>query len=230
MSPPEHAGGRGPGAGEVRTPRYGLYLFLAALAVIVALTVNRALTKSTVQTGVRPGHAIPPFALPLASGDVTGDANVATRPDQGSAGSVPACQVREAGILNVCELYEAGPLVLALFVNSSSCPDVLNEMQAVARSYPGVQFAAVALKGRRNALRRLIAQRGLGDVQVGIDRDGILATLYQVVSCPQVTFVLPGGSAQSPPLLSTPTQQQLRARVSALVAAAGARGWKAGAR
>lgn len=219
----------GPASAQVRPPHYGRFLWLLAVVVIVLLTINRSLSTSG-QTGVRPGHAIPAFALPLAAGDVHGDANVATHANDGSAGSRPACQVRGPGILNVCELYEGAPLVLALFVDASSCPAVVGEMQAVSGAYPGVRFAAVAIKGQRPQLRRLIAERGLTRVQVGFDRDGVLASLYQVVSCPQVTFVLPGGAAQSKPLLSTPTLAVLRARVGELVAAARARGWRPASR
>ena len=227
MSRPEPARGAGPtGRGRCVPPRYGRYLWLLAIVIIVLLTINGSLTKSAIQTGVRPGRVIPPFALPLANGDVTGDANVATRPNQGSAGKTPACAVRGAGILNVCELYERGPLVLALFVDASSCPAVLSSMQALAPANPGVRFAAVAIKGQRPQLLKLIAQRGLTDVQVGFDSDGALASLYQVVSCPQVTFVLPGGVAQSKPLLTTPSTPALSVRVNELVAAARARGWR----
>ena len=226
MSRPEPAQGVQPGADQVQPPRYGRYLFLLAVVIIVLLTINRSLTSSKIQTGVRPGKAIPPFALPLAAGTVDGDANVATRPNQGSAGKIPACTVRATGILNVCELSERSPLVLALFVDASGCQAVLSSMQASAASNPGVRFAAVAIKGQRPQLLRLIAQRGLTRVQVGFDTDGVLASLYEMVSCPQVTFVLPGGVAQSKPLLTTPSTAALNARVAALVAAARARGWR----
>ncbi|HXW58703.1 MAG TPA: hypothetical protein VEJ23_04405 [Solirubrobacteraceae bacterium] len=225
-TPPPDAG---PTSAQPRPPRYGRYLWLLAVVIIVLLTINRSLSSSG-QTGVRPGRVIPAFALPLASGNVNGDANVATHANDGSAGSRPACQVRGSGILNVCELYEGAPLVLALFVDASSCPAVVGEMQALSASYPEVRFAAVAIKGQRQRLRMLIAARGLTGVQVGFDRDGVLASLYEVVSCPQVTFVLPGGAAESRPLLSTPTLAALRARVNELVAAAKARGWRAPAR
>jgi hypothetical protein len=233
MSRPEQARQAGqPGStlGDVRPPRYGRYLWLLAVVIIVLLTINRSLSRSALQTGVRPGRVIPAFALPLATGDVNGDANVATRANEGSAGRTPACRVRGAGILNVCQLYEHAPLVLALFVDASSCPAVLSGMQALAAANPGVQFAAVAIKGKRPELRGLIARRGLTSVQLGFDRDGVLASLYQVVSCPQVTFVLPGGAAQSKPLMSTPSLAMLRARVGELVAASRARGWRPPAR
>jgi hypothetical protein len=215
------------GAAGVRPPRYGLYLGLLAVLIFVVVVVHTVLGKPTAVRGIEPGKRIPPFALPLAAGTVNGDADVATHADEGSAGRIPACAERGAGILNVCELYERGPVVLALLVDAGSCPAVLGEMQALAREYPGVAFAGVAIKGERGPLRKLIAERGLTSVQVGIDSDGVLAGLYKLLSCPQVTFVLPGGVVQGPVLLSTPSSQALSARVQALVAAARAHGWSA---
>ena len=107
-----------------------------------------------------------------------------------------ACNLRGSQLLNICELYEQGPVVLALFVNSGSCPDILSDMQALAPSFPGVRFAAVAIKGNRGGLRRLVRSRQL-TLPVGIDSDGAVAHLYKVASCPQVTFAYPGGVVQS---------------------------------
>jgi hypothetical protein len=202
-------------------PRYGRYVGLLALVILVLITVNTIVTKPNGARGIEPGYAIPPFAAPLALGTLKGDVNVATHADEGSAGRTPACAVRGPGVLNVCALYRGRPLVLALFVNGGSCPDVLGEMQALAVSYPKVSFAAVAIKGERGPLLSLIRKRGLRSVQVGIDRDGVLASLYKVASCPQVSFVLPGGVVQGPALLDTPSPQTLRARVDELMAAAG---------
>jgi hypothetical protein len=135
--------------------------------------------------------------------------------------------VRGAGVLNVCELYKRGPVVLALFVDAGSCPAVLADLEALAREFPGVSFAAIAIKGERGSLRRLIHERGLTNVAVGFDSDGILASMYRLASCPQLTFVLPGGAVQSAAMLSRPPLATLRTRVAELVAAAKARGWKA---
>lgn len=214
----------GPG---VQTSRYGRYVGLLAVLIVVLITINLALTKPRGVKGIEPGRRIPPFAAPLASGTVNGDVNVATQANQGSAGKTPACAVRGQGVLNACALYERGPVVLALFVDAGSCPAILTEMQALAREFPGVSFAGVAIKGERAALRRLIRVDDLTNVSIGFDRDGVLAALYDVVSCPQVTFVLPGGVVQSPALLSRPPIATLRSRVRGLVATAAASGWRA---
>ncbi len=223
MNPSEP--GHGPLLGSYPN-RYGRYVGVLVVVILVLFTINALLTKSNGSRGIEPGQAIPPFASPLALGKLNGDVNVARHPNEGSAGTTPACDVRGAGVLNVCELYARGPLVLALFVNASSCPGVLSEMQALAGSYPGVSFAAVAIKGERGPLLELIHKQGLTSVQVGFDSDGVLASLYKVASCPQVSFVLPGGVMQSPALLDTPSRQVLNARVASLVAAARARGWR----
>jgi hypothetical protein len=223
------SGPRHPGAGPVLGSyprRYGRYIGLLGVVILVLITINTALTKPNGARGIEPGYAIPPFAAPLAAGSLNGDVNDAVHANEGAAGDTPACDVRGKGVLNVCELYERGPLVLALFVDGSSCPAVLNDMQALAASFAGVSFAAVAIKGERKPLLELMRKHGLTSVQVGFDSDGILAGLYKVASCPQVSFVLPGGVVQSPALLTTPSQAKLRARVVELVAAAKARGWR----
>jgi hypothetical protein len=214
-----------PRAHRLEPPRYGRYVGLLALVILALITLNTILTKPNGATGVAPGHELPPFAAPLASGDLSGAVDVATAADQGSAGRVPACQERGPQILNLCELYERGPVVLALFVNGGSCPAVVSDMQSLRRSFPGVQFAAVAIKADRRAVRALIRRRGLS-LPIGLDGDGRLLPLYKVASCPQVSFAYPGGIVQSRALLSRPSYGTLHRRVSELVAAARARGWR----
>ena len=206
-------------------PRYGRYVILLAIVIVLAITVNTLTTKPNGAKGVEVGHRLPPFAVPLALSNLSGDADVATRADQGSAGRVPACAERGARILNVCQLYERAPLVLALFVDSGSCPAILGDMQALAPSFPAVHFAGVAIKPDRRALRRLVRSRHLS-IPIGVDRDGVLVSLYKVASCPQVSFALPGGVVQSSAVLHRPPLSVLRARVSKLQSAARARGWR----
>ena len=208
--------------GDVRASRF---VGVVALAVAVAAIALVFLHGASGVRGLEPGTAMPPFAVPLALGEVNGDANVATAAGQGEAGSRPACTVRGAGILNICQLYEQRPVVLALFVPAGSCPGVLGDLQRAQASFPDVAFAAVAIKGERAPVRRLIAADQL-TLPVGLDRDGALASLYQVVTCAQVNFAYPGGVIQSRPLLTRPPPATLHARIGELVAAAEARGWR----
>lgn len=211
--------------GPSRPPSYGRYVGLLAVVILVLITINTLVTKPNGASGIVPGQPLAPFAVPLALGNLSGDANVATAAGQGAAGAVPACSVRGPEVLNICQQYEQGPVVLALFVDGGSCPAVLSSMQSLAASFPGVRFAAVAIKGERAALRRLIAEKHL-TLPVGIDADGALAALYRLASCPQVSFAYPGGIVQSNALLLTPSLATLRARVAELVAASRARGWR----
>ena len=210
MSPPER--------------RYGRWVGALALVILALITLNTLLTKPIGAAGLAAGAQLPPFAVPLATGDLQGAANVATRANDGEA-KRSACAVRGPRILNVCQLYEGGPVVLALFVDLDSCAQVLGEMQALAPTFPGVRFAAVSIKGERSELRALVRRDRLG-FPVGIDSYGTLVPLFKVASCPQLTFVYPGGTVQSKALLTRPPLATLRARVSALVAGARARGWR----
>jgi hypothetical protein len=210
---------------DVSPSRYGLYAGLLGLLVVVLVAVNVLFSKSDGVAGISPGHMLAPFAVPLVLGSLEGDADIATRANEGADGRVPACAERGARILNVCQLYEQGPVVLALFVDGGSCPTILSRMQALVLEFPSVRFAAVAVEGDRGQLRRLVRARGL-TLPVGVDNDGAVAALYKVLSCPQVNFAYPGGVVQSKVLLQSPSLASLRTRVSELVAASRARGWR----
>jgi hypothetical protein len=209
----------------VSRPRYARYAGVLGVVLLVAIFVNSLFVHRTDVTGIAPGQRLAPFAVPLALGSLTGDADIATHANQGSDGRVPACAERGAQILNVCQLYEQGPVVLALFIDAGSCTTVLGEMQTLAAEFPSVHFAAIAIRGERAQLRRLVHTQGL-TLPVGLDSDGAVAALYKVFSCPQVNFAYPGGVVQSKALLVNPSLADLRARVNELAAASRARGWR----
>jgi AhpC/TSA family len=203
----------------VERQRHGRYIGLLGLLILVLITLNTILTKPNGASGIEPGQQLAPFAVPLALSQLNGYSDVATRADEGQAGNVPACKERGPQILNICELYEQGPVVLALFVNAAACTEVLDHMQALTSSFPDVRFAAVSIKNSRGQLRRFIQQHHLS-IPIGYDRDGSLVALYKVASCPQVTFAYRGGVVQSKALLTTPTMATLLARVAELLSAA----------
>jgi hypothetical protein len=206
-------------------PRYSRWAAALALLLLALVTLNTLLTAPNGATGLSPGTPLPPFAVPLVTGSLQGAANVVTRAEDSSSVR-PACTVRGPRILNVCELYEHRPLVLALFVDAGSCAGVLGKMQTLAAASPDVSFAAVSIKGDRGQLRALVHREHLG-FPIGIDEEGTLAALYKLASCPQLTLAYPGdGLVQSKPLLVEPTLATLRTRVNALLTAARARGWR----
>lgn len=220
MSRPERAP-RGPFA----TAHPGRWIGLLAIVILVLITVNTIVTPSNGLAGLAPGSQLPPFAAPLAEGDLEGSVNVATRTNDLVRHA--ACTVRGPQVLNICQLYEQGPVVLALFVDASACDRVLGEMQSLAGAYPTVRFAAVAIKGSRSYVRALIRSRHLA-FPVGLDPEGVLPVLYKMATCPQLTFARRGGVTQGRALLSTPSLPQLRARVARLLAPKPARAVGAG--
>ncbi len=91
-------------------------------------------------------------------------------------------------------------------------------MQAVAQRFPQVGFAAVAIRGDRNDLRKLVHQHGWR-FPVAQDRDGAVANVYGVAICPTVVFAARGGVVRATTLGSqVATPARLATRVRALLA------------
>ncbi|MBI5104773.1 MAG: TlpA family protein disulfide reductase [Solirubrobacterales bacterium] len=173
--------------------RYTWFLGVVGVLLVAVVLLNGIGSSGTGSKGIPAGKRMPPFAAPLATASLEGDVNVQTGKDDESAGARPACRVRGRDVLNVCALWERGPVVLAfLATRGDRCVRELDVVERVRRRFPGVQFAAVAVRGDRERLRRLIAARGWG-FPVGYDRDGALANLYGVAVCPQITFARRGG-------------------------------------
>lgn len=206
---------------------YARYIAIVGCVVLLVVLGIVLLNKSHLTSGLAPNTKAPPFAVPLATGRLEGDADIAVHGHEGQLGKVAACKERPAEALNICELYERGPVVLALFLNASSCPSVLPELQAASRRFPEVSFAAVAIRGQHAEVRDLVHRQRL-TIPVGFDAQGALAALYRVLTCPQINFIYPGGVTQGHTLLEKPSPAALQARVSKLLAASKARGWSPG--
>jgi hypothetical protein len=179
------------------TRRYGWFVAVVGVALIVYVSLNTLRTDSVGSQGLKIGTRVPPFAAPLALGTLEGDVNVARKPNQGSAGKRPACSVRGPQILNSCQLGERGTFVLAfLATRGAQCTRELDRLARVGRRHPRVQVAAVSIRGDRGELRALVRKHGWR-FPVAWDRDGILANLFGVAVCPQLTYALPGGVVQA---------------------------------
>jgi hypothetical protein len=167
----------------------GWLVGVVGVVVLAYITLNSLRTEGLDPRGLDRGTELPPFAMPLATSASDADANIATRPGSGAEGDVPACTVRGAEVLNVCELAERGPVILAFVVTrSSDCARQVDVLDEVAPRVPEVQLAAIAVREDRDRLRRLIGERGW-DVPVGYDRDGAVGNLYGLgVVCPLLTF------------------------------------------
>jgi hypothetical protein len=188
--------------------------FVAFLA-LVYITVNTLRTTGPGSTGPAAGAQLPEFAAPLVLSDLEGDANVAIRPDQGAAGARPACTIDDPRALNVCRLVRERPLVLAfLTAGADRCVDELDAIEAVAPRFPGVAFAAVAIRGDRDELRDLVRKRGWS-FPVAHDRDGAVANIYGVAVCPTVVLAHRGGEVMESALgdeVATPARLARKVR------------------
>lgn len=163
---------------------------------IAYITLNTIRTEAPGSRGVEAGRPLPPFAAPLALSRLDGDANLATEPGQGGQGDRPACEVRGPDIVNSCQLAERGPVAIAfLAARSEACDRQIDALERVRPDYPDISFAAVAIRGDRDELRRTIRTRGW-TLPVAWDRDGGVANAYAVAVCPTVTFAFRGGRVQ----------------------------------
>ena len=131
------ARGRGraaPGRVSGRDGRGPAWIAIAAgLAILAYITFNTLRRRAPARAGSPPATQLPPFAAPLVTSDLVGDANVATRADQGAAGAKPACAVTDPRALNSCALARRGPVVLAFFTDGAErCAGALDAMQRIA--------------------------------------------------------------------------------------------------
>jgi hypothetical protein len=195
--------------------RGGWLVGVVGVVVLAYITLNTLRTESVGSRGLAAGARLPPFAMPLAASRSDGDANIATRPDSGAEGARPACTVRGPEILNVCELAERGPVVLAFFAEPSDrCDDEIDLLDRIRPRYPEIQFAAVAIRGDRDDLRARIRERGWR-LPIGHDRDGAVANAYAVAVCPTITFAARGGEIQDT-AFGSQTEGQLEAALEGL--------------
>jgi hypothetical protein len=208
-----------------RRPRYGWIVAVAVFALIVYVSLNTLRSDHVSSRGPKAGSRVPPFAAPLALGDVNGDVNVARKAGEGQAGDRPACSVRGPEILNSCQLAERGPFVLAfLATRAAKCTRQLDVLERARAAHPGVQVAAVAIRGDRGDLRALVRRHGWR-FPVAYDHDGILANLLGVAVCPLLTYALPGGVVRGS-TVGEVAAADLDRRLTALERAARANGWR----
>ena len=179
-----------------RLTRQGTWI-AGVLAVLILgyITANTIRTEAPGSRGVGDGKPMPPFAMPLATSDIDADSNVSERPGEGARNA--ACDVRGPEVLNICQIYERGPVALVFFAEpSDDCKDQVDVLNKVAPQFPDIQMVAVSIRGNRDKVREAIRERGW-KIPVGYDRDGAVANAYAVGVCPTITFARRGGKVAS---------------------------------
>ena len=224
-APPERKPEAPPPAKPPGISRYGWWLGVLVVLILAYIGFNTLRNSGGGSRGIAAGNHLPPFAVPLALSNLNGDANIATRPDEGASGQRPACSVRGPRVLNECQVVSGAPSAIAfLATRGGDCTKQLDVIERVRARFPQVRFAAVAIRGSRNDLRSDIRKHKWG-FPVGYDADGAVANLYDVAVCPTVTFAYPGGTALRT-TLGLLNEQKLEATLRELVAGSEKRGWR----
>jgi hypothetical protein len=204
-------------------------LFLALIVVATIGTLNGGGGGGTLGLDRQPPRwPLPEFAVPDAAGELEGDANVAQDDCESSAlpcpedaRRTPACQIRTAGAIRVCDFF-GRPLVISFWFTKGGgdCADQQDAVDAAYRRYRGrVNFLSLNVRDSRDTVRDLVRQHGWR-LPVGYDRDGAVASLYKIGGCPTLAYVYPGGTLESAGIGEF-TEAQLATRVERLLDATG---------
>jgi hypothetical protein len=160
--------------------------------------------------GLERGARLPDFAVPLATSDLEGDANVCQRePCPKGSGPRPACEIHNSSVLNSCDLSRRPVVLTFVFDRGADCFPQVDRTERVRGSVPGVGFATVYFtRKERDEVRGLVRARGWSQ-PVGVDQDGQVANLYGIGVCPTTMFVRAGGRVART-RLGNLTEEQLR--------------------
>ena len=161
---------------------------VAFVVVIVLALVNMLRTEDSGTVGIGDvgrGEPVPKFAVPVASSDLDGDANI--DPKQ-------ACKVEGADVIRVCDYFDR-PLVMSFWFTKggSQCIDQQDVFDDVTLDYKR-RLGALSINVRddRDDVRSLIEEHGW-KVPAGYDRDGAVSNIYRVGGCPTFIYVRKGG-------------------------------------
>jgi hypothetical protein len=201
-------------------------LLFAAILLIAFLNSVGGDGGGTLGLDERPPRwPLPEFAVPVASSDLEGDANVAQDdcetsqvPCPPQARRTPACQVRGADAIRVCDLFHRPAVISFWFHKGGDCAEQQDAVDSAFGRYRGrVSFLSLDVRDERDTVRDLVRQRGWR-MPVGYDRDGAVAGLYRIGGCPTFAYVFPGGTLQSASIGEL-TAGELDARIDRLLRA-----------
>ena len=173
-------------------------LLFAAVVVIAVLNGTGGGGGTLGLDGSRAHWPLPEFAVPLATGELEGDANVAQDdcetsqlPCPPERRRTPACRLRTPGAIRVCDLFDRPSVISFWFTKGGGCVDQQEWSDEVYERYRGrVGFLSLDVRDDRGDGSRPDPRAGLA-MPVGYDRDGAVASLYRVGGCPTFAYVYP---------------------------------------
>jgi hypothetical protein len=161
--------------------RYQRTIGAVGLALLVIFSIHLFADRGAGSAGVGPGGQLHRFVAPLAGSGINRPAN-----------TDPRCQASHPNprALNVCGRR---PLVLAFFVEGiGACVREVSTLQRIATDFPGVQFAALAIRGAPARTTALVRSHGW-TIPVAYDEDGRVGEIYGVAICPMIELARAGG-------------------------------------
>ncbi|CAA9473550.1 MAG: hypothetical protein AVDCRST_MAG30-283 [uncultured Solirubrobacteraceae bacterium] len=186
----------GPPRPPARASSFTWIIGVICVLGLAYVTLNTISTDAPGSRGVKVGEPLPPFAAPLATSTRRCEGRLCNPNVSRRAGDEvrrSACQVRLPDVLNSCRLAAGGPVALAFVATRSErCEEQVDVMQRLARRFPRVRFAAVSVRGEREALRATARKRGW-TFPVAHDTNGAVSNVYAVAICPTITFARQGG-------------------------------------
>jgi AhpC/TSA family protein len=198
--------------------RYSWVVGIAFLIVIIVVGVNSLPNAGRGFRGPSAGEVLPAFAAPSATSRTDKVANVKQQRGGSDEGNKTlACEVRGAGVVNICDLRRDKPVVLAVIVPGvPSCERQLDRFQRVSRDLPDVQFVAVVSGKPRSEVATLVRDHGW-TFPVAVDRDLAVFNLYRVGFCPTTVFAYRGGRVKQTKVRELLSEAQLRAAARSLL-------------
>jgi hypothetical protein len=212
--------------------RYTILVGLVFLAVVVVAVVSKIGEggEGTLGLEKQPERwPLPEFAVPVAAGQLEGDANIAQDdcstsqlPCPEGARRTPACRIKEPESIRVCDLFDRPSLISFWFtMGGDNCVVEQDAVDRAYRRYRGrVGFLSLDIRDDRDTVRNLIRERHW-QMPVGYDRDGAVASLFRVGGCPTFAYVYPGGTLQSASV-GVLSAEQLGQRLDSLLSATAA--------
>lgn len=174
---------------RIRIPfNYGALVGLVFALIVAAAVVNLLTSQESGTVGIGDvgiGEKVAPFAVPIATSSLEGDANI--DPDE-------ACDVPGEDVLRICDYFDR-PMVISFWFTTaaSACIDQQDVFETVAERFKGrVGMVSINVRDDRGRVRDLIEERGW-KVTVGHDTDGAVSNIYRVGGCPTFLFVARGG-------------------------------------
>lgn len=184
---------------------------IAFVVVILLALVNMLRTEDSGTVGIGEvgrGEPVPKFAVPVATSDLDGDANI--DPKQ-------ACGVEGADVIRICDFFDR-PLVMSFWFTKggSQCIDQQDVFDDVALKYRARLGAlSINVRDERDDVRSLIEDHGW-KVPVGYDRDGAVSNIYRVGGCPTFIYVRKGGVMKNASIGRT-SAEELNAQIRSLL-------------